>query len=97
MGLVWLKFGVAPLLTMKIKSSCCSIPYVPPILGQILDLISLARTNLFGPDSFYMTHETWKSSNSSMMDIEIIFRTFIKQNANFKGFFESVVLGNLNT
>ena len=25
------------------------VPYVPPILGQLLDLLYLARTNLFGP------------------------------------------------
>ena len=25
------------------------VPYVPPILGQLLDLIYLARTNLFEP------------------------------------------------
>ena len=41
----------------------------------------------FGPDSIPMTHETWESSKVSMIGIEIRFKTFIKQNTKYEGFF----------
>ena len=49
------------------------------------------------PDSIPMTHETWQSSKASIIGIEITFRTFIKQNKEYEGFFLSVALGNLIT
>ena len=72
------------------------IPYVPLILGQLLDLIFLARTNFLGPDSNPMTHETWLSSASSMIGIEMRFKTFIKTKYEIKGIFHCVVLGILS-
>ena len=36
-------------LALDLQKANCYIPYVPPILGQLLDLISPTKINLFDP------------------------------------------------
>ena len=40
-----------------------------------------------GPDSISMTQETWQSSKTSMIGIEIRFKTFMKQNIKYERVF----------
>ena len=61
-----------------------NIQYVPPILGQLLDLISLAKINISEPrfefyDPWDMATSTASNNNPKMKD-----RTFFKRFAKMR-------------
>ena len=59
------------------------IPYESPILGKLLDLISLGKINLFEPRfESYDPYGTWQNSQASMVTVEIRIKTFIVKNPN---------------
>ena len=45
-------------------------------MGQLVDLITLAKINLFEPRFKSYDHETWQSSKALLDSVEIRFKTF---------------------
>ena len=55
----------------------------PPILGQLLDLISPAKINISEP-RFESTHGTWQTSTASNINMKMKDRTFLKRFAKMR-------------
>jgi hypothetical protein len=68
-------------------SGTCTVPYKSPILGQLLDLISLAKINLF--ESRFKSYDPWVMANCLQWFYPRIlnFRMFYCQKTKYEVYF----------